>query len=104
VELPGQTDRSGTGLASRQARPALGYVLIGSVLATDASDIAILAVLQQEVNGGLAPISYYSRVLTPSEQKYSTYEKECLAVLFGWEKCRVFLEHKEFELHCDNLP
>jgi hypothetical protein len=73
------------------------------VLATDASDIAISAVLQQKVNGGLAPISYYSRVLTPTEQKYSTYEKECLAVLFGCEKCHVFLEHKEFELHCDNL-
>ena len=22
---------------------------------------------------------------------------------FGCDKCRVFLEHKEFELHCDNL-
>jgi hypothetical protein len=24
-------------------------------------------------------------------------------VLFGCEKCRLYLEHKEFELHCDNL-
>jgi hypothetical protein len=73
------------------------------VLATDASDVAVSAVLQQKVDGALAPIAYYSRVLTPAEKKYSTYEKECLAILFGCEKCRPYLEHKEFELLCDNL-
>jgi len=26
-----------------------------------------------------------------------------LAVIFGCEKCRSYIEHKEFELHCDNL-
>ena len=31
------------------------------------------------------------------------YEKECLAVIFGCEKCRTYLEHREFVLHCDNL-
>jgi len=73
------------------------------VLATDASDVAISAVLQQRIDGGLAPISYHSRILSPQECKYSTYEKECLAVIFGCEKCRPYLEHKEFELQCDNL-
>jgi len=48
------------------------------VLATDASDVAVSAVLHQDMNGSLAPIAYHSRVLTPAEQKYSTYEKECL--------------------------
>jgi hypothetical protein len=51
----------------------------------------------------MAPISYYSRLLTDAEKKYSTYEKECLAVIFGCEKCRIYLEHAEFELNCDNL-
>jgi transposase InsO family protein len=73
------------------------------VLVTDASDLAISAVLQQQISGGLAPISYYSRVLTEAEKKYSTYKKECLAVIFGCEKCRAYLEHREFEVHCDNL-
>jgi hypothetical protein len=73
------------------------------ILVTDASDHAISAVLHQRVNGVLAPISYYSRLLGAPERKYSTYEKECLAVLFGCERCRSYLEHKEFELHCDNL-
>ena len=73
------------------------------VLATDASDAAVSAVLHQDVNGALAPIAYHSQVLTPAERKYSTYEKECLAVLLGCEKCRSYLKHKEFLLHCDNL-
>jgi len=73
------------------------------VLVTDASDPVISAVLHQMVNGALAPISYCNRLLTAAERKYSTYEKECFAVLFDCERCRSFVEHKEFELHCDNL-
>jgi hypothetical protein len=73
------------------------------VLATDASDVAVSAVLQQSVNGSLVPISYHSRILNSAERGYSTNEKECLAVIFGCENCRVYLEHKQFELQCDNL-
>jgi hypothetical protein len=73
------------------------------MLVTDASNVAISAVLQQRVRGDLAPVAYYSRVLTDAEKKYSIYEKECLAVTFGCEKCRPYLEHTEFELPCDNL-
>jgi hypothetical protein len=72
------------------------------ILVTDASNFAVSAVLHQRVGGELAPISYYSRLLMPAERRYSTYE-ECLAVIFGCDKCRVYLNHKEFELHCDNL-
>jgi len=73
------------------------------VLVTDASDFAISAVLNQQVGLDLAPIAYYSRLSSTNERVYSTYEKECLAVLFGCDKCRSYLEHKEFELHCENL-
>jgi hypothetical protein len=59
---------------------------------TDASGLAVSAVLHQQVNGALA-----------AERKYITYEKECLTVLFGCEKRRSYLVHKESELHCDNL-
>ena len=73
------------------------------VLTTDASDVAVSAVLQQRIDGSLLPISYHSRILSPAERGYSTYEKECLGVIFGCEKCRIYLEHKPFELQCDNL-
>jgi hypothetical protein len=73
------------------------------VLVTDASDIAVSAVLNQRVNGQLAPVAFYSKLLGTAERRYSIYEKECLAVVFGCERARTYLEHKEFELHCDNL-
>ena len=73
------------------------------VLVTDASNLAISAVLNQRVGESLAPISFYSRLLSPAERNYMIYEKECLAILFGCERCRPYLEHTEFELHCDNL-
>jgi hypothetical protein len=73
------------------------------VLVTDDSEFAISAVLNQRVGLDLAPNAYYSHLLSTTERVYSNYEKECLAVLFGCDKCRSYLEHKEFELHCDNL-
>jgi hypothetical protein len=64
------------------------------VLTTDASEVVVSAVLQQRIDGALAPISYHSSILTDAERKYSTYEKECLAILFGYEKCRSYLEQR----------
>jgi hypothetical protein len=49
---------------------------------TNDSEVAFSAVLQQRVECALAPTAYYSRVLTAVEKKYSTYEKECLAVVW----------------------
>ena len=72
------------------------------VLVTDATDLALSTVLIQRVGEELAPMCYYSRLLAPAERNYSTYEKECLDVLFGCEKCRSYLEHKQLELHCYN--
>jgi hypothetical protein len=65
------------------------------ILQCDASDIAVSSVLNQEVHGKLAPIAFFSRLLSPSENKYSIYDKECLAVVLGCENFRTFLEHKE---------
>jgi hypothetical protein len=69
----------------------------------DASDRAIFAVSHQWVDGVLAPILYESPLLTMTERKYSIYKKECSAIIFGCAKCHTCLEHKEFELRCDNL-
>jgi len=52
------------------------------VLSTDASDVAVSAVLQQRVDGSLVPVLYHSRILSPTERGYSIYEKECLGVIF----------------------
>ena len=51
------------------------------VLQTDASDVGVGAVLSQvDDTGADHPVAYFSRKLLPREQKYSTLEKECLAI------------------------
>ena len=52
-------------------------------LTTDASNIAIGAILEQEIEGHLHPIAYASRKLSKSEQDYSTTWKEALACVYG---------------------
>ena len=47
---------------------------------TDASDTAVGAVLQQCLHGVWTPIWFFSRKLLPAEKKYSTFDKELLAI------------------------
>ena len=48
---------------------------------TDASATAIGgAVMQRDARGNLRPVAYYSRRLSPSEEKYSTYQRELLVI------------------------
>jgi hypothetical protein len=72
------------------------------ILQTDTSSSAVAAVLLQEVDGFRQPIAYASRTLTSPERNFSAYELECLAVLFGLEKFRAYVEHVEFDLETDN--
>lgn len=73
------------------------------ILQTDASGQALGAVLSQEDAGVRRPIAYASRTLTAQERKASsTYELECLAILFGTDKFRKYIEHQEFTLETDN--
>jgi hypothetical protein len=37
-------------------------------------------VLQRDARGNLRPVAYYSRCLSPSGGKYSTYQRELLAI------------------------
>lgn len=72
------------------------------ILQTDASPVALGAVLLQETGDGRRAIAYASRTLTMQERKYSIFELEALAVLFGTEKFKMYLEHVEFELETDS--
>jgi hypothetical protein len=75
------------------------------ILQTDARGVALGAVLSQEFDGCRQPVAYASRTLTAQERKASSiYELECLAVLFGTDKFRPYLEHAEFLLETDNQP
>jgi RNase H-like domain found in reverse transcriptase len=50
------------------------------ILCTDASKTAVGTSLNHEINGRLAPIAFFSRKLTVAEQKYSTFDRELLAI------------------------
>lgn len=73
------------------------------ILQTDASDIGIGAVMSQlDEEGQDYPLAYYSRKLLPREQKYSTVEKECLAIKLAVEHFKIYLLGKPFTIHTDH--
>ena len=75
------------------------------VLATDASDYGVGAVLSHKMkNGTERPIGYVSRSLQEAERKYSTLEKEALAILFGVKKFHQFLYGHRFIIKTDHKP
>jgi len=74
-------------------------------LQTDASDIGIGAVLTQPDDSGVKhPVAFASRKLLPREKRYSTIERECLAIMWGVSKFQEYLYGKEFLLETDHQP
>ena len=72
-------------------------------LMTDASDIAVGAVLQQSVDGHWQPISF-SWSLSPTERKYSTFDRELMAVYLAIKHFRHFIEGRVFTVFTDHKP
>ena len=71
---------------------------------TDASDRAVGAVLQQHIGDLWQPISYFSKKLKPSETKYSTFDRELLAVYLSIKYFRHFVEGRVFHILTDHKP
>lgn len=70
----------------------------------DASDIAIGGVLQQTVNNIVQPLAFFSRKLSLPETKYSTYDRELLAVYSSVRHFRHMLEGRPFTIFSDHKP
>lgn len=62
------------------------------ILATDASDKAIGAVLMQDHGHGPQPIAFESRKLRPAELNYPIHDKEMLAIVHAFKVWRCYLE------------
>ena len=73
------------------------------ILRSDASDLALGAVLLQEYNVPM-PVAYASRKLLDREKRFSAVEKECLAIIWAIEKFKHYLFGKEFILQTDHQP
>ena len=72
------------------------------ILQTDASDRGIGAVLSQIEDGLDHPVGYFSKKLLPREERYSTVEKECLAIRLAVEAFRVYLLGRNFVIQTDH--
>ena len=69
---------------------------------TDASDVAIGAVLQQDNGGGPQPVAYLSHKLSSAKSNYPTHEKELLAIIVACKKWRPYLDGCEMVIVTDH--
>ena len=61
------------------------------ILDTDASDVAVGAVLSQMLDGVERPIAFFSRVMGKSQQKCCATRRELLAVVMALQHFRHYL-------------
>jgi transposase InsO family protein len=74
-------------------------------LETDASDIALGAVLSQpDASGNHRPVSFYSRSLLPAERNYTVHDRELLAIVRALRHWRHHLQGSAFPttIFCDH--
>ena len=77
---------------------------LGFYVHTDASDIAVGAMLAQNPTGKTnQPIAYASRLLSKAEKNYTTTEKEALAMVYAVNKFRHYLLGNRFIFYVDHL-
>ena len=70
----------------------------------DASDTAVGAVLQQYIGEQWCPIAYFSKQLQPAQTRYSTFDRELLAIYLSIKHFRHFIEGREFSVFTDHKP
>lgn len=73
-------------------------------ITTDASCLAISAVLSQGSPGQDCPIAFASRTLLDAETRYSTSEQELLAIVWGIEHFRPYVYGTRFKVFTDHRP
>ena len=77
-----------------------------TVLVTDASNIAVGAVVQQfnPTVSTWEPLGFFSHHLCKAELKYSVFDKELLGVYLGIRHFHFYLEGQLFEIWTDHKP
>ena len=73
-------------------------------ISTDASNIGSGGVLQQCINGAWKPIAFFSKKFNKAETKYSTFDRELLAIYKAIKRFRYFIEGRQFHVKSDHKP
>jgi hypothetical protein len=73
-------------------------------LAVDASDSHVGGVLQQLENRAWRPLAFFSQKLTPTQARYSTFDRELFAAYSAVRHFRFLLEGRKFRLITDHKP
>ena len=71
-------------------------------ISTDASSIGVGAVPQQHVGDGSKPVAFFSKNITPTEAKYSTFDRELPAIYCAIKRFRYFVEGQQFHVFIDH--
>lgn len=70
-------------------------------LHTDASSVALGAILLQQANNVFAPVAYYSQTTNDAESHYHSFELEMLAVVKAIERFHIYLYGIKFKILTD---
>lgn len=71
---------------------------------TDASQKGIGAVLMQEHEGTLHPLSYVSKTISQAQKNYSTTKLEAMALVFALEQFRCIILQFPVHVYTDHMP
>ena len=71
------------------------------IVSTDASGDALAAILSQIQNGKERLISCIGRNMLPAETRYSTHEKEALAIFYAFKKFDSYLRYAHTTVYTD---
>ena len=73
-------------------------------ITTDASSEAVGGVLQQWHDNHWEPLGFFSKALEKAEKKYSTFDRELLAIYLTIKHFRHLLEGRKFSIFTDHKP
>ena len=73
-------------------------------LLTDASDMGMGATLEQKLSNIWKPLAFFSRKFSPTQRKYSAYDRELTAIYEAIKHFRHFLEGRDFKILMDHKP
>uniref|UniRef100_A0AA85KAF6 Reverse transcriptase RNase H-like domain-containing protein n=1 Tax=Trichobilharzia regenti TaxID=157069 RepID=A0AA85KAF6_TRIRE len=74
------------------------------ILCTDASQVALGAVLQQKMKGEVTPLAFFSKKLEPAQTRYSTFGRELLAIYLAVKHFSYLLRGRHFTIFTDHKP